>query len=39
MAQTLATVFLIMLILCVGKMVFDVQVAKLKRIFKDFLSK
>ena len=38
MAQALATVFLIMLILCVGKMVFDVQVAKIKRIIKQIIK-
>jgi hypothetical protein len=38
MAQALATVFLIMIILCVAKMVFDVQMSKLKNMFKHLLK-
>ena len=38
MAQTLAVIFLIMIILGVAKMVFDVQVAKLEKILKHLLK-
>ena len=35
MAQALATVFLVAIVIGVVKMVFDVQVAKLKRMFNE----
>jgi hypothetical protein len=38
MAQALATIFLSMIILCVAKMVFDVQMAKLKNMIKHLLK-
>lgn len=38
MAQLAATVFLVLVILGVAKMVFDVQIAKLNRMIKHFLS-
>jgi hypothetical protein len=38
MAQIIATIFLVLIILGVAKMVFDVQMAKFKRFFEHFLK-
>jgi hypothetical protein len=38
MAQILATIFLILIIAGVGKMIFDVQMAKFKRFLRHFLK-
>jgi len=38
MAQVLATIFLLAIIAGVAKMVFDVQITKVKRIFKHLLK-
>jgi hypothetical protein len=39
MAQILATIFLILIIAGVGKMVYDVQMSKFKDFFTRFLNK